>query len=76
MLAGIPELNFPSLEWVAVRPSDAAAPLVLRIEYEGASLERVSARVDERMRQQFSIRVAVEFVSRGKLPRYAHKSAA
>ncbi len=73
VLAGIPELNFPSLEWVAVRPSDAAAPLVLRIEYEGASPERVSARVDERMRQQFSIRVAVEFVSRGKLPRYAHK---
>ena len=73
VLSKVPELTFPSLEFVAVRPADPDAPLLLRIEYAGADPDVVSERVATLMAEHFRVRVAVQFVGRGSLPRYAHK---
>jgi phenylacetate-CoA ligase len=73
VLSKVPEITVPSLEFVAVRPQEESAPLRLRVEYDGAERPAVEEQIAAQMREHFAVAVAVEFVGRGSLPRYAHK---
>jgi phenylacetate-CoA ligase len=73
VLSNIDELRFPSLEFVAVRPQEPDAPLLLRVEYDQADQESMRQRIEPLVMEMLHIRVAVEFVPRGTLPRFAHK---
>jgi phenylacetate-CoA ligase len=72
-LSNIDELRFPSLEFVAVRPRESDAPLLLRVEYDQADQEVIRQRIEPLVMELLEIRVTVEFVPRGTLPRFAHK---
>jgi phenylacetate-CoA ligase len=74
----------PSLEWVVVRPKHGPAPLVVRVELDGAApvesagankeRDAVARKCEAEIRERVGIVAAVEIVARGTLPRSGYKA--
>jgi phenylacetate-CoA ligase len=75
-LLAVPEVAAPSLEFVVVRPTDADAAVVVRVERGEVTgdADRVRDRCAAVIREGVGVRVAIELVERGSLPRSGYKA--
>jgi phenylacetate-CoA ligase len=77
VLYGFPEVSTPSAEYQIVRQADPGAPLRVRAEYApaaGLDADALGRRVAEALRARLAVRVDVELVARGAVPRFAYKA--
>jgi phenylacetate-CoA ligase len=76
-LRTVPQVNEPTLEWQVIKPSDADAPLHVRVELgsAGGNESDVAAACVGAIAAEVGVRAVVEVVSRGSLERHGYRSA-
>ena len=77
VLYDFPEVSRPSAEYQIVRHAEAGAPLHVRVEYDPAASKDVTAlerRLIEAFRARLDVRVRMELVARGSVPRFSYKA--
>ncbi len=75
-LARVPEVAKPTLEYVVVRPREAAAPLRVRVEEGEAGVDRdaLRRRCAAAIAERLGVEAQVELLERGSLPRSGYKA--
>jgi phenylacetate-CoA ligase len=64
----------PSLEWVMVRPTQDAAPLVVRVELAAGDRSDAEQLCSAAIRSALGVEARVEILARGALPRSGYKT--
>ena len=78
VLYEFPEVSTPSAEYQIVRRTAPGAAVEVRLEYDPtASFDRdaLGRRLDARFRERVAVPLAVTWVARGTVPRFAYKAA-
>jgi phenylacetate-CoA ligase len=73
-LRQVDEVAKPSLEYVVVRPTDANAPLRVRVEMLDGDTDRARARCIDSITQRVGVDADVEIVERESLARSGYKA--
>jgi phenylacetate-CoA ligase len=73
-LRSVDEVTKPSLEYVVVKPTDAVAPLRVRVELADGDADLARGRCAEAIRSQIGIEADVEIVERESLARSGYKA--
>jgi len=77
-LKRVPEVGEPALEWVVVRPAEGAedAPLLVRAEVSDGvtDTDRAERAATDALETALGVRVTVEVLERGALPRSGYKA--
>ncbi len=78
ILYEFPEVSTPSAEYQIVRTKQAAAELHVRLEYDPSQIGEPGAiqqRIGARFQEKLGVRLKLELVERGSVPRFAYKAA-
>lgn len=78
VLYDFPEISTPSAEYQIVRPKQEAPSLHVRLEYDPATVgdpAGITRRLGERFQDRLGVKLALELVERGSVPRFAYKAA-
>ncbi|HVM95735.1 MAG TPA: hypothetical protein VMT89_05070 [Candidatus Acidoferrales bacterium] len=78
ILYEFPEISTPSAEYQIVRSKLGMSKLHVRVEYDPALLpesRNISERIVQRFQEQLVVPVALEWVEKGTVPRFAYKAA-
>lgn len=78
LLYEFPEVSTPSAEYQLVRKKDVSDRLLVRLEYDPARVPdqaAVSTRIAARFQDKLGVRLQLELVERGTVPRFAYKAA-
>ncbi|MBI3785605.1 MAG: phenylacetate--CoA ligase family protein [Deltaproteobacteria bacterium] len=78
ILYEFPEVSTPSAEYQIVRSKTETAALRVRLEYDPARLNDTAGaarRLGDRFREKLGVTLAIDWVERGTVPRFAYKAA-
>lgn len=73
-LRSVEAVTRPSLEYVVVKPTDAAAPLAVRVELAEGDAEVVRGQCADAIRDALGVEAAVEILARESLARSGYKA--